>query len=519
MNKILMFFLIFSIGTTIAQEQNLQGISFFSPRSQTVDAPRYNTGSYPYEHRPNRHENTFIIRATPQFSMSFKNNRIAEALWGTDTLYISGSEIPTREPYALLADYFGLSPAFQSIACLNPHISNFIFTLSTYIGFDRYLQGLYFALYAPMVWTKWDFKIDETVLSTGYQAPFPALYMDEEEVTPPYSSFTQALAGNKTYGQMSRPLSFGKVCGPQSKGGIADLLLVLGYDIVSNEHGYAGFNVRVVAPTGNRPNSTYYFEPILGNGKHWGLGAGFSGRALLWEADGTQEISFVGSVNLTHLFSTKQTRSFDLCKNGFGSRFILLKEFATDGSYTGTLTPALNITSLSCNVAISVEFEFLAMFGYTHKGIEFDLGYNGWLRSHERISLNQCIPENKYGLKGIQDAFSMFGQPSDLTQSEATLHGNLLSDQGIVVDQNSPVFIKTSDLDVSSAASELVLTHKLFFYLGYGWQEKPDDWCIPFLGLGSSIEFEGINDPCVKKPGRDTLSQWGFWINAGVTFS
>ena len=238
----------------------------------------------------------------------------------------------------------------------------------------------------------------------------------------------------------------------------------------------------------------------------------------MWEADGLQQLSLFADANLTHLFKTCQTRSFDFCENGFGSRFILLKEF-TDGSYTGTLTPALNVTTLACDVSVSIQFEFLAMFGYTYKGFEFDIGYNGWLRSHEKISLNECIPDRTYGLKGIQDAITLIDGLSDFTQSTATLHGNPLSDQGSVVDTDSPQFIKTSDLDLSSAASEMVLTHKLFFYLGYGWQEYKDDWFVPYVGIGSSVEFEGINDPDEKQPNRNTLSQWGFWIHGGFAFS
>ncbi len=518
-----MFKKIFSllIYTSLLQAQSpfLQGLSIFTPRSQSVDAVRYITGSHPYEHRFEADNPYFTFKATPEFKTSFKSNRIAQALWGTDRLFISGSEIESRDSSALLADYFGLSPEFQSEVCLNPEIKNFIFTLSAYIGFDQWLPGLYLAAHAPLTWTKWDFKLDETILNSGSNVPFPALYMDTDSVTPPYTSFSQALVGNKTYGQMSNPLQFGKLCGSKSKGGLADLLLILGYDLVNTENGYAGLNVRVVAPTGSRPKGKFYFEPIIGNGKHWEIGGGFSGRALLWEADGEQELSLVAELNLSHLFAARQTRSFDFCENGFGSRFILLKEFATDQSYTGTLTPAINVTTLCCDVSISVEFEFLAMFGYTYKGLEFDIGYNGWLRSHEKISLNECIPDRTYGLKGIQNAVSILGGNSDETQSTATLHGNSLSDQVNLADLNSPVFISTKDLDLSSAASELVLTHKLFFYLGYGWQESKNDWFVPYLGLGSSIEFEGINDPSEKIPSRNTLSQWGVWINGGFSFS
>lgn len=511
--------LLFTSSTVWAQSAELQGISFFSPRSQSVDAVRNRVGWDPYIHRYDATNFYVTCKATPEFRKSYHANRIAEALFGTDKLFVSGSQLETRDPNAILADYFGLSPTFQSTVCLNPEIKNFIFTLSAYFGFDRWVPGLFLAIHAPITWTKWDFQLNETVTDNGSSTLFPALYMDENAVAAPYTSFTNAMKGNKTFGDLTQGLSFGKICGSQSKGGLSDLLLIFGYDIVSHENAYASLNLRLAAPTGNRPKSLFFFEPIIGNGKHWEFGGGFSGRVRLWEADGLQELSLFADINLTHLFKARQTRSFDFEENGFGSRFILLKQFDSSGNYTGTILPAINVTTLSCDVSVAIQFELLFMFGYTYKGFEFDIGYNGWLRSHEKISLRECIPDHTYGLKGIQDVASLIGGLNDLTQSTATLHGNPFADQGMVVDPDSPVFIRTKDLDLCSAASELLLTHKLFFYMGYGWQEEKDDWFVPFIGIGSSIEFEGINNPQARQPNRNTLNQWTFWVVGGAAFS
>ena len=492
---------------------------FFSPRSQSVDAIRNRIAWYPYIHRPDAQGLYVTMKVTPEFRKSYHANRIAQALFGTDKLFVSGSLIDSRDPNALLADYFGLSPEFQSIVCLNPEIKNVIFTFSTYFGFDEWVPGLFLAVHAPATWAKWDFQLQESVLTTGTGTPYPPLYMAEEAVTAPYLSFTNAMRGNKTFGDVSQGLQFGKICGAQSKGGMSDLLVILGYDLVSKERAYASLNLRLAAPTGNRPTNKFFFEPIIGNGKHWEFGAGFSGRVLLWEADGVQELNLFADLNFTHLFKTRQVRSFDFCQNGFGSRFILLKEFDSAGDYTGTILPAINVTSLACDVQVGIQFELLAMFGYTHRGFEFDFGYNGWVRSHERIALKDCIPDRRYGLKGIQDVSTLIGGLSDLTQSTATLHGNPLADQALVVDTDSPVFIKTSDLDLESAASPLVLTHKLFFHLGYGWQEHEHDSFVPFIGIGSSLEFQGINEPESRQPDNLTLNQWALWIVGGLAFS
>ncbi len=505
--------------TVIANEGNvLQGISFFSPRSQSVDAARHIVGWHPYTHIYQAPSWYISLAATPEFTKSVRANRIAEALFGTNTLQVSGSLIETRASEDILADYFGLSPTFQSTVQLDPYIQNLLVEFSMYFGFDAWVPGLYLEVFAPAVWTKWYMQMHEEVLNSGSSTPYPALYMAEGFVSAPVSQFSDAFTGKTTYGEMTQPLAFGKICGPQTKGGLSDLLIILGYDAIQREMGYFGINARLAAPTGSRPNSIYFFEPIVGNGKHWECGIGFDGKVVVWEKDFNQQCSLFANVNFTHLFKARQCRSFDFCANGFGSRFILLKEFNSDGTYAEKLLPALNITTLSCDVSMDVQVEILAMFGYTHKNFVFDIGYNGWIRSREKISLNECIEPHKYALKGIQDVSTITGAPLNTTQSTATLMGNSFDEQASVADAESPVFIQTADLNLKSAASPMVLTHKLFMHLGHSWNKETRKHIIPFVGAGGSIEFEGINTANTFKPNRHTLSQWGVWIKGGVAF-
>lgn len=496
----------------------LQGVSFFSPRSQSVNALQAHVGWHPYIHRYENDDWYIATQLQPEVRASFRRDRIAQALFGTDTLYVSGSQTLNRNDNAILADYFGLSPEFQSEVVLSPKITNVLFTLNSFISFDRWVRGLYLTILAPIVWTRWNFDMKETIFSTGSTAEFPARYMADDAVAAPVTSFVQALKGDHTFGQMTEKMAFGKVCGPRTKWGLSDLTIALGYDILSREHGYAGVNLRLAAPTGNRPKATYFFEPLIGNGKHWELGLGFSGRVLIWEKDGEQECSFFADANFSHLFKAEQKRTFDFCANGFGSRYILLKKFDRTGTYTGKLIPALNRTTLCCDVSVDLQFELLAMFGYNYKGFVFDAGYNAWIRTHEKISLNECIADRTYGLKGIQNVLTGAQLASDVTQSTATLHGNLLTEQALVADTDSPAFISTNDLDLSSAASPMVLTHKLFAHIGYGADPYETRSWTPYIGAGSSVEFEGVNTSVTQKPLRNTLSQWAFWIQLGCIF-
>ena len=521
MKKLILFSIVITSLLYCQKNDVLQGISFFSPRSQSTDAARYRVGWHPYIQRTDFDSFYMTFAITPEFTKSFHADHIAQALFGTDCLTISGSQAEVRMENDILADYFGLSTKFQSSVLLAPEIKNFISTFSFYFGFDKWIPGLYCMVHAPAVWTQWNFQMEETVLNDGSDTPFPIDYMDTQEINAPYTSFIESLRGNKTFGQMTELPKAGIICGAQSKGGLSDLLLILGYDIVSRFRGSAGFNFRLAAPTGSRPTGHFFFEPLIGNGKHWEFGIGFTGRALLWEKDGEQELAMFIDMNFTHLFKARQCRSFDFCQDsqGFGSRFILLKQFNNNGDYTGTLIPAINVTTLSCDVRIDLQFEFLAMFGYTYNGFVADIGYNGWLRSKERICLNECIPNATYGLKGIQNVITPADQLSPITQSTATLHGNDFDQMNAVADIDSPQFIQTSDLNLRSAASPFVLTHKLFGHLSYGFQENSSDWCIPYIGIGTSIEFEGINTANTKQPNRNTLSQWAIWLKGGIAFS
>src|SRR5438552_2960269 len=96
---------------------------------------------------------------------------------------------------------------------------------------------------------------------------------------------------------------------------------------------------------GTSPDRRISFGLIVGNGHHGELGLGFYGQGLLWQKDDDKLISLFLEANFTHLFGDKQCRSFDLCQicdpccpvtyaNGFGSSYILAKEFDADGNYT-----------------------------------------------------------------------------------------------------------------------------------------------------------------------------------------
>lgn len=491
--------------------ESLEGVSFFSPRSQSENSAREIVGWHPYIHRYDTDDIYATFAVTPVFSHSIRRERIADAMFGNSILFISGSQIERRGNIDLLADYFGLSPAFESTVALDPYIQNVMGDLQLYVGFDNIAHGLFFSLHAPVVLTRWHLKLRESVFATGEDTPFPAGYMDVGEVKPAALSFTQAIQG-VVFGQMQDPLAFGKMGVSRSKSGFSDLQMGFGYDVVSKETGHVGFAALVRAPTGSHTESDILFAPLIGNGKHWEFGLGFTGKVRVWEKDGEQQLFFLGDFNLTHIFKARQKRSFDLCLNGFGSRYLLVKEFTSTGEYTGQLSPLINHTTLDCNVWNDYQFDISVAFGYLYNRFTLDIGYNGWIRAKEKISLHdkKQFPTN-LGIKGTTNV-STDGIPNDLTQPLADITNNFNApDRG-------PTFIRVCDINLESAASPRLLTHKIFAHISYGCPNNAFCDTIAFAGIGGEIEFEGINLRNTVHFARTTLAQWSLWVKAGIAF-
>ncbi|HEV2601919.1 MAG TPA: hypothetical protein VGT41_06540 [Candidatus Babeliales bacterium] len=516
---------------------SLSGISFFSPRAHIADAARDLIGEHRFEHYD--HSCLYTTGSiTAEYARSYKPRRLAEHFFGTNFLHITGSNVIGRSENNLLADYFGLSQTFSSVVHLDPVMSHVLFDFSFFAGYKNW----YFIMHAPLVWTHAKVLMNEIITNDGLTDPFPAGYMGKNAITPVYGSFRAAIAGDTIYGDV-QPLEFGKIiCDGASQTKLADISLVVGYDLVNNDCGYAGFNLRGVIPTGSRSKSEIIFEPIVGNGHHGELGIGFASRGLIWEKEGIQRADVFFNFNVTHLFKSRQRRSFDFfntdrldsqlssenpCnESGFGSRYILVKEFDENKEYMGTTIPAINISTLNCDVSMAIQFDIALMFAYQYNSFNFDIGYNAFIRSRELISLHEGqFPSNGYGFKGIQNLYTP-PVPLNTTQSNATIDGNVdqiarlpidatfAEKQAALVDRNSPILLQESDIDVESAASDMVLTHKIFWYAGHTWCHNACSRVEPYLGFGAFVEFEG-DRPKEMQPYKNAMAQWGLWLKGG----
>lgn len=503
----------------------LHGKRFMLTRSQSVNAARDLADwhrNFPFACDTKNWWTSFSVAT--EYIHSFRSDQIAEYFFGTPYIQVSGSQVPSRGYYDILADYFGLGQTFSSSLYLRPMLENTLADFRYHIGYDHY----YLHIHAPLVWARTHIIIDECINNNGLAAPFEPLYMDTSTVEPVVSSFCQAISQGATYGQVTESLHFGRFGCPQSTTKLSEIQVALGWIFAQRPNGWVSANIRGSIPTGTRPNSHFLFEPIVGNGHHGELGLGFYSQGLLWQKDDDKFISLFVEANFTHLFGDTQCRSFDLCSicddcftpippaNGFGSSYILAKEFDSAGNYRQQVTPLINYTTLPVNVSIDIQMDLALMFAFDFGKWTVDIGYDAWFRSRERITLLNCLPQDTIALKGIQNVALLMGGPSNVTQSKATLHGNYFTEQTAVADANSPVFVTTAQLDLSSGASSRMLTHKIFMYGQHIWQRFT---CRlqSFTGLGFEVEFEG-NRPKNLQPNKLAVSQWGIWLKAGIGY-
>ena len=329
--------------------------SIYLPRSQHSNSAYFSTPAQ-----------VNFIDVGVEYQQSFRGIDIAHCLFGTDLLLFQGSQIPTRDSQAIIADYFGLSPFFDGFIRFSPRIQNVNVHISGQYDFDS-CSGLYGAVWATLSHQRRtlfeDGACDRICTSTQSQKPFPVGYMAQNAVAPTPSILT-ALSGNFTFGDMTTPWKFGKIdrC-TLDKTGVAGVSLILGYNFVDDACGSLGIFGIYTAPTGGHAHARRLFNPIIGNGGYHEIGAGLSAFTALWRDDEDRSISIYLFGFATTMLAQAQIRSFDFKDRGCLSRYMLLKQLVppsaldvtifndlgdTHGpgfSYNGTLINGINFAT------------------------------------------------------------------------------------------------------------------------------------------------------------------------------
>jgi len=549
---------------------------------------------------------------TPEWTSSFRSRYIAESLFGCNNcclpcntscntscdtsccspcgpcwdnncddnyrVRVTGSQVAERGANDWLADNFGLPVDYKSCVTFEPKIDNFLVDFNFYLGLDEWCQGMYFRIHAPVVYTRWDLNMCECVEAQG-EGNHPVGYFNKtvngeagnyfgiarNNLVSNFTSFISGCGVINSNDIAFNPLCYAKMdsC-RRTETALADIRMALGWNFWCDECYHVGLGIYAAAPTGNKVEGNYLFEPVVGNGKHWELGGQFTSHWTFW-TDECEERScaFYLDANISHMFKAKQCRVFDLCGKPL-SRYMLASKFKTpvEGLYAGDTpdvpskqfagiySPVANLTYMPVDVSVGVQGDLALMFQYNHCNWSFDLGYNFWGRSCDKIECRcDCCPtfeENTWALKG--DAY-MYGFDTEAidnddvgvalsaSQSLATIYAgkntpaatdaspwykNASVDNAQLAWNNSagdaelytldsvganaeqvytsldPVFIKFNDFDLCGARTK-GLSHKLFVNFDYTWCDH-ECW-VPYLGIGGEVEF-------AQKPCDDCCNDW-----------
>lgn len=555
---------LYLIASTFAHAEQRVATSF-NTRSISRNAARNLAGWTNYINKDSSPDVVYgSISITPEYSHTFSGNNITKSLFGSNLigkdcaqhLKISGSQTIDRSPQDLLADYFYLPTDFESTVQFKPVIDNVILDFGFYMGLDAWAKGVYFLLHAPFAHTRWDLNINEKIINPGNNNSV-AGYLTPAELprNQLLDSFTQFVNGKtipNTQNVAFQELGFAQMSNERLvKSRMAEVRTYVGWNFFAEPDYHVGFNGQIAWPTGLRPDALYLFEPLVGNGHFWELGFGLNGHYNFWQSeDELSHCCFYIDCNITHLFRTRQARTFDLTRAGTLSRYMLAMETTSpavnlqgangmipSAQFDNDFLPVANMSTLDVEVSVAIQADIVLLFNATHRNWSFDFGYNYWGRSADNITIrqNESFTEKMFALKGDAHVFGYLPDTTNFvalsaTQDNATIHTgknlpatgttdssiitnaaknpaidfpqpaqtspgglNLVYAPNTALDPNNlintsvpPIFITRNDLDLVGAQTS-GSSNKLFYHLSYTWNDTTH-W-QPYLGFGGEVEW------------------------------
>ncbi len=520
------------------------------PRSQSVDSARDMVGVTRYINLYDQEQLYGCWAFTFEYERSIRSNDINRTLFGADIIQdtkpfiqISGSQSGDRDATDWLADYFGLPTDFKSKITFDPRVDNFIFDISFYLGLDEWCDGLYFWIHAPIVYTRWNLNFSEEVLQPGVNGYDPGYFgptaVPRSSLVTDFSSFASGF-GTPNLGAniFFNPLEKAKmVKRKHSKTRLSDIQAVFGWNFLQSDAHHFGLNIRTSAPAGNRPEGEFLFEPIVGNAHHWELGIGASFHYLLFIDECTDRyLGLYGLANLSTLFGSRQLRTFDLVDKPM-SRYMLVERLGTpvtnlflnpaQGTAAGSVAPTAqfqnlylplaNISTFNVNVRMAAQFDASVMLYVQWCQWDFDIGYNYWARTCEKITpiCQTCaIPfdgNTNFALKGDARTYGFVAQgavnlppgvvpgqpiPLSATESLADIHSgtntpigtpyNPSQNQNPGIDLSDPKWAMVSNTGPAQNSNEIVILPTDSF--GTGSQQRST--LNPVLIRATQIDLE-----------------------------
>ncbi len=396
---------------------------------------------------------------------------------------------------------------FSSIISIDPTYRSFGTLIQYYQNLDTCLKGLWYSIDFPVVQVETETNIRERDIQNAATTRSSVADFIIDDGTPARGNIKRheraSLAHNlNAIEAFNNPLwRYGKIYdGVQKLVGIADMQCKLGYHIVKLKSFRIDTYAHLSIPTGHKPKLAFMFEPMVGNGGHWGIGAGVGLDFIIGQGKNFN-LGLCTNLDYQYLIGTNQRRSMDLITNGEWSRYLLVVDTKNEPDPNKrTLQPGINFFTRKVHVNPNHEINAVGSIKMGFNRFFIEGGYNLWFKSGEAVTLRECLPEglaiaaNHFGARKSDEAFEV------RTFSQATISSHIASATsglGIPADATHtddaagrPVTLVSSQLDLTSAEHPKRLSHKIF--LATGIQNM---WCnVPVqIAIGGSYEFAQKN--------------------------
>ena len=497
-NKILLFIISLFITSQILADTKTNK-TFFMPRSSGANLAMQMTSWY-----------TFINQDQPEaFGSSFQSTLFfQDSNNGSDLakyfMFDKKSTLKIGQADSDIHPYnFNLSGAYDGTISFDPE--QFVWGLSVDFHQDlsKFVKGFYYSVSMPMVSVENDPGFKENITTQGNSS----------------NTVKKVLNGGNLSSDWSQRFEYSKIEGKKKENGLADFDTKLGYKIFDEKRVKLDINVALTVPTGNKSKGTYFWESIVGNGRHWGLGAGFNTDLVFWKNDDySKQLSLIVCANYRYLFENRQIRTLELKNKNWG-RFIKMRQQDPNNpnSVLGNTIPGINVMTRKVKVESGSQLDLLANLHFKYKKWNFELGYNLWARESEDVKLNESWEApGVYGLASSNMAYNdtIAVKPGTTEFANASPFDRLVYPQTAATGVSSATtikefgagngeFITENDVDLSGHPS--ALSHKILGGISYDFNMKDRPW---FIGVAASYEFA---------PDNTELEQWAIWAKIGVT--
>ncbi len=483
--------------------------TFLMPRAQGVNLPMEHT-SFEEEFIPRKLENgkfgaTFAV--TPFFQQSTDRDDTADYFL---IHHKSTITLQTEAGHAVSADYSTVTndldinylyhdsaretgDQYSTKVSLDPEQTVYGARMDYYQNLGVILKNLYLKIDAPIVHVENDPELWVGSATTAALAQNIEHYLQGKFEQNAESLLTGIEAPAVTdLTNLQAKLTHAKMV-KRSVSGLADVDVALGYKFINTEKYLLGLALATTLPTGNKATGEFMFEPIAGNGHHWGLGGDLYGTIRAW-GKMKHNLKFFLRMKYRYLFSNDENRTLGIKGYDWGQYHLLGKLDSGSTVQYRSLIPAANVLTRRVDVTPGSQFDGVLGMTYNNGGFSFDLGYNLYYRDAEEVSLDDKLPASTYFVAARN--FDTAAAAAAISDHPEYVDGNLAA----------PWYVDNSNVTCDPAETPSQFTNSIYTALSYTFRK----WEVPMLmAIGGKYEFASENS---------ALQQWGIWMKTGVTF-